>query len=133
MNQLTSAPSTTTPTKRCSKCGTDRDRSWFSRDWHRKDFRTPWCKPCLRAAARERRTGISQAEFDRLIAEQDGSCGICHAEFDEQHPARIDRGGDGRVRGLLCPRCKVGVSTFQGDVDRLRAAVGYLTECGHPI
>jgi hypothetical protein len=133
MDQLTATPSTTTPTKRCSKCGTDRDRSWFSRDWKRKDFRTPWCKPCLRAAARQRRTGISQAEFDRLIAEQDGSCGICQAEFDAHHSARIDRAADGRVRGLLCPRCKVGVSTFQDDVERLRAAVGYLAGCSDRI
>ena len=36
---------------------------------------------------------------------------------------RIDRGSEGRVRGLLCPRCKVGVSTFQGDVERAGAAI----------
>jgi hypothetical protein len=128
MDQLT-----TQPTKRCSKCGTDRDYSWFSRDWKRKDYRTAWCKPCLRAANRLRRTGISQAEFDRLLADQDGCCGICRAGFDDGHPARIDRAPDGRVRGLLCPRCKVGVSTFQGDVDRLRAAVGYVAGYGHNV
>ena len=121
MDQLT-----TQPTKRCSKCGIDRDYSWFSRDWKRKDFRTPWCKPCLRAAARERRTGLTQEEFDRLMADQGGCCGICQAGFDEHHPARVDRAADGRVRGLLCARCKVGVSTFQDDADRLRSAVGYL-------
>ncbi len=40
--------------------------------------------------------------------------------------ARIDRGADGRVRGLLCPRCKIGLSTFQSDAERLRGAVEYL-------
>jgi hypothetical protein len=59
----------------------------------------------------------TEEEFDRLLAEQDGRCRICQAKFDDDHPARIDRAADGRVRGLLCARCKVGVSTFQDDVD----------------
>jgi hypothetical protein len=91
----------------------------------------PWCKPCLRAAARERRTGPAQEDFDRLLADQDGRCAICQTVFETgPNPGagapRIDRAGDGRVRGLLCARCKIGVSTFQDDADRLRAAVGYL-------
>jgi len=134
MDQLTTTPSTTTPTKHCSKCGTNRDRSWFGRDWHRKDFRTPWCKPCLRAANRLRRTGISQPEFEAILHKQDRRCGICRTVFDAgpipgAAAPRIDRTADGRVRGLLCPRCKIGVSTFQDDVDRLRAAVVYLVGC----
>jgi hypothetical protein len=47
--------------------------------------------------------------------------------FDDEIPARIDRPAVGVVRGLLCPRCKVGLSTFQDDLERLRAAVGYLS------
>ena len=39
---------------------------------------------------------------------------------------RIDRTSDGAVRGLLCARCKVGVSTFQEDVGRMRWALEYL-------
>jgi hypothetical protein len=38
------------------------------------------------------------------MADRNECCGICLAGFDERHPARIDRAGDGRVRGLLCPR-----------------------------
>ena len=121
MDQLTNQP-----TKRCSKCQTDRDYSWFSRDWKRKDYRTAWCKPCPRAAARERRTGVTPEEYDRLLADQGATCGICRIGFDADHPARIDRAADGRVRGLLCPRCKVGVSTFQDDVERLQRAAAYL-------
>ena len=48
-----------------TKCHETHDPSWFSRDYwrRRKGSRTPWCKPCLRAAARERRTGLTQEEF----------------------------------------------------------------------
>lgn len=48
------------------------------------------------------------------------------AAFDADHPARIDRSAGGAVRGLLCPRCKVGVATFRDDVERLRSALEYL-------
>jgi len=125
----------------CTKCHQSHDPSWFSRDYRRrrKGYRTPWCKPCLRAAARERRTGLAQEEFERLLADQGGSCGICQTVFetgpnpDAGSVPRIDRTADGSVRGLLCPRCKVGVRTFQDDLDRLRAAVAYLEGCSDRI
>ncbi len=53
----------------------------------------------------------------------------CRLPFAADHPARIDRTADGVVRGLLCPRCRVGISTFRDDLDNLRAAVAYLTSC----
>lgn len=122
-----------TRTKRCPKCRTDRDYSWFSRDRRRRDWRTAWCKPCLRAAQRERRVGITQAEFDAMLREQEGRCGICRTAFDADpampNPAavpRIDRTQSGIVRGLLCPRCRVGLATFRDDSMRLRHAATYL-------
>jgi len=119
--------------KRCPKCDADRDLTWFSRDRKRRGGRTAWCKPCMRAANRQRRVGISQDEFDAMLREQDGRCGICRTPFttddatmDPTAVPRIDRSHDGTVRGLLCPRCKVGLSTFRDDPHRLRAAVEYL-------
>src|SRR5215469_8057894 len=108
MDQLT-----TKPTIKCTKCQTDRDPSWYPRDRRRRSWRTPWCRVCL-------------LESDSLLAKQDGKCGICRVPFDDEIPARIDRSAVGAVRGLLCPRCKVGLSTFRDDLERLRAAVGYL-------
>src|SRR6202022_1546573 len=97
-----------TQTKRCSKCGTDRDYSWFSRDRKRKDWRTAWCKQCMRAAQRQRTIGISQDQFDAMLRQQEGRCGICRTAFetDRETPdraalPRIDRSSDGTVRGLL--------------------------------
>jgi hypothetical protein len=84
--------------KRRPKCGTDRDYSWLSVDRNRKDWRTAWCKPGIRAAQRVRRVGMTQAEFDAMLREQDGRCGICDTRFDTgtaQDLAavpRIDRG-----------------------------------------
>ena len=76
---------------------------------------------------------VTSEQFDAMLREQQGRCGICRTPFATDHftpdPAalpKIDRSSDGTVRGLLCPRCKIALSTFQDDVDRLRAAVGYL-------
>lgn len=118
MNQLTA---------KCTKCQTPRDVSWFSFDGRRRNGRTPWCKPCLRAAQRQYRTGLTVEEFGKLLREQDGRCGICRNTFGPEYPMRIDRTATGTVRGLLCARCKVGVATFQEDVSRLRGAVEYLS------
>lgn len=114
-------------TAKCTKCHTLRDVSWFNNDIRRLSGRTPWCKPCLRAAQRLHRTGLTTQGYLDLLSRQEGRCGICRGEFGPDHPPRIDRTHAGAVRGLLCARCKVGVATFQGDVDRLRGAVGYLT------
>lgn len=113
-------------TAKCTKCSTLRDVSWFSYDDRRRSGRTPWCKPCLRNAQRLYRTGLTPDDLEKLLREQDGRCGICLAAFGPDHPVRIDRSPDGAVRGLLCARCKVGVNTFQEDVERLRRAVEYL-------
>jgi hypothetical protein len=75
-----------------------------------------------------------------MLHRQDGRCGICRTEFaidqrakpDAARVPRIDRSQDGAVRGLLCPRCKIGLSTFRDDVERLRVAVAYLDGRGVP-
>jgi Recombination endonuclease VII len=118
-------------TAKCTKCHTFRDASWFSFDCRRVSGLTPWCKPCLRAAQRLYRTGLSPGEFEALLRDQDGKCGICGATFGQDHPMRIDRSRAGTVRGLLCARCKVGVNTFQEDVGRIRMAAEYLARASN--
>jgi hypothetical protein len=97
----------------CTKCHTPHDPSWFSRDYRRrrKGYRTPWCKPCLRAAARERRTGPAQEDFDRLLADQDGRCAICQTVFETgPNPGagapRIDRAVTAASAGCCAPGAK---------------------------
>jgi hypothetical protein len=112
---------------KCTKCREEHDESWFATDYRRRSARTPWCRRCLRAASRLRRTGLDQEAYDALLANQESRCGICRTAFDRDCQPRIDRtAADGIVRGLLCPRCKVGVATFRDDEDVLRAAVEYL-------
>ena len=114
----------------CTKCREDRDESWYATDNRRRSSRTPWCRRCLRNASRLRRTGLDPQAYDALHQRQQGRCGICRVPFGDDCPARIDRSASGAVRGLLCPRCKVGVATFRDDVDTLRAAGKYISNTG---
>lgn len=76
-----------------------------------------------------RHFGITEAEYDAILAKQGGACAICkgpqqragakHFAVDHDHAT-------GRVRGLLCSRCNVGVGQFLDSPQRLAAALAYL-------
>ena len=97
--------------------------------------RLSYCPPCLAEWHRNNRYvkkyGITSAEYDRLLAAQDGVCAIC-GTGDE------GRGRDflhvdhchktGKVRGLLCFHCNAGIGHFKDETWRLRNAADYVQQ-----
>jgi Recombination endonuclease VII len=81
----------------------------------------------LASAARSRlkvKYGLSWEDYQKLLALQDGRCGICGEESDK---LCVDHCHEtGAVRGLLCPRCNSGTGFFRDDPKRTRAATRYL-------
>ncbi len=73
-----------------------------------------------------RKYGISLAEFDRLLAEQDGACAICGRTSDEtlcvDHCHQTHK-----IRGLLCRRCNAGLGCYDDDSEFMSKAAAYLT------
>lgn len=69
------------------------------------------------------RHGIGIADFDRLLAAQGGKCAICRTrkarDVDHSHVS-------GKVRGLLCHGCNVGLGFFRERSESLLRAVDYL-------
>lgn len=68
--------------------------------------------------------GITESDYDRMLAEQNGTCAICGAT---ESPLAVDHDHEtGAVRGLLCQRCNTGLGQMRDDPEILRAAADYL-------
>ena len=117
----------------CRICKVSKLVSYFT---YRKDnakYRTE-CDPCRYKSQRASRYNITVAEIEALIKETGNRCGICrvHAE-DIKHsafsynPLVIDHNHNtGKVRGLLCPNCNVGLGHFKDSPEYLSLAINYL-------
>src|SRR5262249_30187058 len=72
--------------------------------------------------------GISLEDYERLLARQNGACGICRRKskrmlcVDHCHKT-------GRVRGLLCVRCNTGLGLYKDDPSIMRRGADYLERC----
>ena len=76
--------------------------------------------------------GISPEEYAALLNQQGGVCAICHEPETEMLRGKIrllavDHDHvNGRVRGLLCHDCNLGIGRFRDRPDLLMAAIMYL-------
>lgn len=73
-----------------------------------------------------RKFGITQGDYERMLAEQGGGCAICG-----RPPGRVSLHVDhdhesGRVRGLLCVSCNNALGQLQESHDLLVEAMRYL-------
>lgn len=80
-----------------------------------------------------RKYGLTQADYERLLAEQGGGCAICGVQPEELTVGRyrtylhVDHDEEtGRVRGLLCPDHNLLIGRWQHDPALLRRAAAYL-------
>ena len=71
--------------------------------------------------------GITLAEFREMLSSQGNCCLICHAHVTESIDAHIDHcHKSGKVRGVLCRLCNIGLGAFRDNRDFLRDAILYL-------
>ena len=136
--------------KECSRCKTMQadENFWIERRRNRLGSR---CKGCAKHIAQEwraknpdaqkrryyadpagererhliRKYGVNLKDYDRMLAEQGGSCAICKRtqdrSFDVDHCHST-----GKVRGLLCTNCNRMVGHAADSGARLVAAAAYL-------
>lgn len=72
--------------------------------------------------------GIDLAEYEARFASQEGRCLICSVASTETPKGLfVDHDHNtGRVRGLLCQACNMGIGQLGDSPSRLRAAADYL-------
>jgi hypothetical protein len=140
--------------KQCNKCG---EVKGFESFHFRKDNNTyrHSCKECIGSYQRNRyqtnpdiraerikasrrynlkQYGITEDTFHNMYDTQSGRCAICSrkivtASKDTKEVACIDHcHTTGRVRGLLCWDCNVGLGKFFDNTEVMLNAVNYLRE-----
>ena len=74
---------------------------------------------------RRRDYGMSDPDYEALLARQGGVCAICGRKSRRRlvvdHCHVCDQ-----VRGLLCHNCNLGLGNYCDDIGRLQAAIAYL-------
>lgn len=83
-----------------------------------------------REANLKRAYGITQSDYERILAGQGGGCAICGNTKPNGRSRKylhVDHCHDtGAVRGILCATCNSGLGSFSDNIGKLEKAVLYL-------
>lgn len=80
---------------------------------------------------RKAKYGISIDEAEALLESQHGRCKICGTtDFGNRGPIVDHDHVSGKVRGMLCHNCNVGIGLFKDNVLALRIAANYIRTNG---
>ena len=100
----------------------ERSKAWYEK--HRA-----YCLKQFREKRLMRQYGITQADYRKILASQNHRCAICgtrkpgredrHFKVDHDHKT-------GRIRGLLCHLCNVGLGSFRDDLRIVLQVIRYL-------
>lgn len=130
----------------CKACGAERNASW--RKNNPETVRAYNAKHNTRAKdsgkARDwnlrRKYGISEAEFQELLARQGGHCVFCDQVHTQKSPLHVDhdhsccpgnRSCGKCIRGLLCFHCNTLLGHSRENIVTLENAIQYLKAADH--
>lgn len=135
--------------KWCKWCNRAKSRSEFRRSETYRDKLNGRCKECQSRRDAEhylknkehicrqtndrhlfREFGLTRSQYDTMFEARDGLCGICKRSQPEKKLAVDHCHRTGKIRGLLCKHCNMGIGQFGDDPERLIAAATYITKQG---
>ncbi len=95
-----------------------------------KEYRaTPERKEKAQVWQRARNHGLTSGAFDKLFADQEGTCAICKEQLVLVGKTGLHVDHDHKtleVRGLLCAKCNRGLGCFEDNTSYLKSAITYL-------
>jgi hypothetical protein len=103
----------------------------YYKEWNRRNPEK------VRDTKYRRYYGITHADYERMLAAQDGKCAICAKQESRfirrraEQPRNLCVDHDhstGEIRGLLCADCNVALGAMDDDPARLFAAIQYLAK-----
>lgn len=116
--------------KKCKSCGKE-----YTPLSPCNQYCSPECSHIGFVSARLKRLfGITWADYQRMLVEQNERCAICGGEGFPMDPKRghklklfVDHDhATGRVRGLLCHNCNRALGLLHDSVESLQTAITYL-------
>jgi len=138
----------------CHRCGESKPADEFYPHASTARGYQYWCKNCCAQGRRERaripqdpnltrkyalKTAyrITPEEYDTMYKRQEGRCAICGDRKSSWQPGMGVKGRQlflvvdhdhqtGRIRGLLCTRCNIGIGQFREDPAIMNAAIQYV-------
>ncbi len=142
--------------KTCNKCLIEKPLDDFHKNVHGKQGRATECKPCRRLARQETwandpdyvkkcneatrnsqliaKYGIDSNTYDKMQDDCKGVCECCgkpetDVAFGKTRKLAVDHcHTTGKVRGLLCRACNIGLGHFNDDPVKLQQAINYIKE-----
>jgi hypothetical protein len=135
--------------KVCRKCKKEKNVSEFYRHHKNPEKNShSWCKRCTcdyaldqqKNRSKEKQSlinrrnkikaafGITLEQFDEILLSQNGGCAICNTKTPGgKGNFHVDHcHSTGRIRGLLCHHCNVGLGHFRDSPSLLVAAAQYV-------
>jgi hypothetical protein len=74
------------------------------------------------------RYGITETDFNAMLVRQHGGCAICN-DGPGKRKFHVDHcHSTGKIRGLLCHRCNVGIGMFRENPQLFIEAITYMME-----
>lgn len=108
----------------------ERDNKEYARAYHQKNI--------VQSFERRLKTqyGITLEDYKLLREQQFSRCAICGAHETKGQYGRLYVDHDhktGKVRGLLCSHCNLGIGKFNEDVSIMNRAMIYIVQGGVPL
>ncbi len=133
--------------KKCTKCGEHKPRADFYPHAVAKNGVSAWCKVCTKLVASDKQKadkdgvkvrnrksklkrafGLTVQQYDEMLVAQGGRCALCGSDFPGGRGRFVvDHCHDtGKIRGLLCNLCNVGLGALRDSPQLLQKAIHYL-------